>query len=53
MKMLLGCVLLVAVSGCIPIGIQGRTSATDAPGTVASAHPAATLPAAAVARVSV
>lgn len=27
MKLLLGSVLLVVLSGCIPIGMQGRTSA--------------------------
>lgn len=36
MKMLLGCLLLVVLSGCIPIGFQGRTSAIGAP---ASAFP--------------
>jgi hypothetical protein len=33
MKMLLGCLLLVLLSGCIPIGFAGRTSAVGAPGS--------------------
>lgn len=46
MKMLSGFLLCVALAGCIPIGIQGRTSAIDAPpsGVTArstSAHSAA------------
>jgi hypothetical protein len=36
MKLLLGCVLLVLLSGCIPIGIQGKTSANP-PGSGAVA----------------
>jgi hypothetical protein len=37
MKLLLGFVLIVGLSGCIPIGLQGRTSASDAPDTLAAA----------------
>ncbi len=40
MKMLLGCLLLVVLSGCIPIGFAGRTSAVGTPGP-APIYPAA------------
>jgi hypothetical protein len=29
MKVLIGCVLIVVLSGCIPIGLAGRTSALE------------------------
>jgi len=42
MRMLIGCVLIVVLSGCIPIGFAGRTSAIGAPGhAAATAWPAA------------
>ena len=44
MKVLIGCVLIVVLSGCIPIGLAGRTSAIDAPSPAAGA--AAARPAA-------
>ena len=50
MKMLIGCVLLVVLSGCIPIGFAGRTSAIDAPAPAADA--AAARPAAGIGEVS-
>ncbi len=37
MKVLIGCVLLVVLSGCIPIGLAGRTSAINLPGPAARA----------------
>ena len=37
MKLLLGCLLSVVLSGCIPIGVQGRTSVLGAPGCTAGA----------------
>jgi hypothetical protein len=46
MKLLLGCLLLVVVSGCVPIGIAGKTLAEAAPA-------AADCPAAALFRLSV
>jgi hypothetical protein len=44
MKLLIGCVLLVVLSGCIPIGIAGKTLALGAPGQAgrAAACPAET-----------
>jgi hypothetical protein len=36
MKVLIGCVLIVVLSGCIPIGLAGRTSALE-PGKAAGA----------------
>jgi hypothetical protein len=36
MKVLIGCVLIVVLSGCIPIGLAGRTSALE-PGPAAGA----------------
>jgi hypothetical protein len=36
MKLLIGCALMILLSGCIPIGLQGRTSAIDAPGAAAA-----------------
>ena len=46
MRVLIGCLLMVALSGCIPIGIAGRTSAIDAPGpaTGTAASPGAPTP---------
>jgi hypothetical protein len=42
MKLVIGCVLMVVLSGCIPIGFAGRTSAIDAPAPgAAAAYPAA------------
>ena len=52
MKVLLGCVLMIALSGCIPIGLQGRTSAIDAPGAAAAARSSIAPAAAAVDSVS-
>jgi hypothetical protein len=37
MKMCIACVLIVVLSGCIPIGLAGRTSAVDAPSPAAGA----------------
>jgi hypothetical protein len=37
MKVLIACVLMLVLSGCIPIGFAGRTSALDAPGPAAAA----------------
>jgi len=45
MKLLLGCLLLVGLSGCVPIGIAGKTLAAAAPA-------AADCAAAALARLS-
>jgi hypothetical protein len=36
MKLLIGCALMALLSGCIPIGLQGRTSTITAPGAVAT-----------------
>ncbi len=46
MKLLLGCLLLVVLCGCVPIGIAGKTLAVAAPA-------AAETPAAALTRLSV
>lgn len=53
MKVLLGCVLIIVLSGCVPIGIQGRTSAIDAPAPLAAAQSTPGHPAAAARGVSV
>lgn len=37
MKILAGCVLIVVLSGCIPIGFQAKTIANAAAGPAASA----------------
>jgi hypothetical protein len=52
MKMLLCLSLCLALAGCIPIGIQGRTSAIDAPTSSAAARSAPADSAADVRRVS-
>lgn len=40
MKVLLAWALLILLSGCIPIGFQGRTSSLAAPGSAAGARSA-------------
>lgn len=52
MKILAVCALIVALSGCIPIGIQGRTSAIAAPGALASAGSTSLQPGTAARSVS-
>ena len=46
MKMLLCLLVCVCLAGCIPIGIQGRTSGIDAPKSGSMARPTTAHPAA-------
>jgi hypothetical protein len=44
MRVLIGCLLTIVLSGCIPIGLAGRTSAIDAPGPATGAAASSAAP---------